>query len=190
MFADNARPPYFLVVDLEATCSDDRIAVPRDEMEIIEIGAVIVDSTTFESLSEFQSFVRPVRNPALTGFCRELTGITQSEVDAASGYKDVLSEFVEWFSSYQDCLFCSWGDYDRRQFERDSEYHGVVYPFAARHLNLKDAYARKRGLRRGRGLSGVLEAEGIRFEGRPHRGIDDARNIAKLLPLIVDESGS
>ena len=188
MFDDNAGPAYFLVVDLEATCSDDRIAVPRNEMEIIEIGAVMIDGLTFESLSEFQSFVRPVRNPVLTDFCRELTGIAQSEVDAAPGYSDALSEFVEWLSSYKDCLFCSWGDYDRRQFERDCEYHGVAYPFASGHLNLKDAYARKRGLRRGRGLSDVLEVEGLGFQGRPHRGIDDARNIAKLLPLLSGET--
>ena len=100
MHADNASPPYFLVVDLEATCSDDRVAVPRDQMEIIEIGAVMIHGRTHSALSEFQNFVRPVRNPALTEFCRELTGIAQSEVDAALGYKDVLSKFVEWFSTY------------------------------------------------------------------------------------------
>lgn len=188
MFDNNARPPYFLVVDLEATCSDDRIVVPRDAMEIIEIGAVMIHGQSLEPVSEYQRFVRPVRNPILTDFCRELTGITQAEVDAAPGYKDVLSDFVDWFSDYPDCLFCSWGEYDRIQFERDCAYHGVAYPLGTEHLNVKDLYARKRGQRRGRGLSGVLETEGIEFEGRPHRGIDDARNIAKLLPVIIGQS--
>lgn len=185
MTAHDNAPPYFLVIDLEATCSDDRVAVPRNEMEIIEIGAVMVHGQTLEPLSEFQSFVRPVRIPVLTEFCTELTGITQSVVDAAPGYRDVLPELVAWFSGYPGCLFCSWGDYDRKQFGRDCEHHGVAYPFDSGHLNLKDAYAGKHGLRSGRGLGGVLEAEGIPFEGRPHRGIDDARNIARLLPLIV-----
>jgi inhibitor of KinA sporulation pathway (predicted exonuclease) len=50
---------YHLIVDLEATCSDDG-RVPRHEMEIIEIGAVMQNAHTFEVESEFQSFIRPV----------------------------------------------------------------------------------------------------------------------------------
>ena len=38
MSKNKDRSFYYLVVDLEATCSDDG-AVPRDQMEIIEIGA-------------------------------------------------------------------------------------------------------------------------------------------------------
>lgn len=178
--------PFFLVVDLEATCSEDRTVVPRHEMEIIEIGAVMVEGESFKPVAEFQSFVRPVRNPVLTDFCRELTGIEQVDVDAAAGFATGLDEFATWFRAYEGFLFCSWGDYDRRQFERDCKYHSIDYPLGAQHVNLKEEYARKRGLRRGRGLGNVLDAEGIPFEGRPHRGIDDARNIAKLLPLIVD----
>lgn len=43
---------YYLIIDLEATCSNDG-AVPRQEMEVIEIGAVMQDSQTFEIVSEF-----------------------------------------------------------------------------------------------------------------------------------------
>jgi len=39
---------YYVIVDLEATCSRDA-TVPREEMEIIEIGAVMVDARTFET---------------------------------------------------------------------------------------------------------------------------------------------
>jgi inhibitor of KinA sporulation pathway (predicted exonuclease) len=57
---------YYLIIDLEATCSDDG-TVPRQEMEIIEIGAVMQSSRTFEIESEFQTFVRPVRPSNLPG---------------------------------------------------------------------------------------------------------------------------
>ena len=30
-----------------------------------------------------------------------------------------------------------------------------------------------------------MKMAGLQFEGTAHRGIDDARNIARLLPLIV-----
>lgn len=55
---------YFLIVDLEATCSDDG-SVPREEMEIIEIGAVMLNRSTWEVDSEYQKFIKPVRHPIL-----------------------------------------------------------------------------------------------------------------------------
>src|SRR4029077_2328776 len=117
---------YYLIVDLEATCSDIG-AVPRHEMEIIEIGAVIQSSRTFEIESEFQSFVRPVRHPELTEFCTALTGITQSDMAAAATYAEAIEAMKDWMFAFGDSLFCSWGDYDRKQFMQDCEFHHVAY---------------------------------------------------------------
>jgi hypothetical protein len=33
------------------------------------------------SSGEFQRFIKPMKNPKLTKFCQELTGITQEQVD-------------------------------------------------------------------------------------------------------------
>ena len=73
-----AEPEFFLVVDFEATCSQDS-AVPRDEMEIIEVGAVLQSMRTFEIEAEYQTFVRPQRHPTLTDFCCELTTSVHSD---------------------------------------------------------------------------------------------------------------
>ena len=73
---------YLAIIDFEATCCDKN-SFPRNEMEIIEIGMVIVDYDTFEKVSEFQSFVKPVRHDKLTAFCKNLTSITQETVDSA-----------------------------------------------------------------------------------------------------------
>jgi len=182
-------PSRCVVIDLEATCSDDG-DVPRNEMEIIEIGAVIADAPDWSPLAEFQTFVRPVRNAELTAFCRELTGIEQSDVDAAPSFPAALAALAGWLSDWPDAVFCSWGDYDRRQFRRDCEYHSVGYPLGQRHINLKERYAARFKLKRGRGLSWVLDQHGIRFDGRPHRALDDTRNITRLLPLIFDSPTS
>src|SRR5262249_52445534 len=119
---------YYLIVDLEATCSDVGV-VPRHEMEIIEIGAVMQSSSTFEVESEFQPFVRPVRHPELTEFCTELTGITPENMVGAPLFREALEAMKEWMHTFDDALFCSWGDYDRDQFLQDCEFHQVVYPF-------------------------------------------------------------
>ena len=89
------EPEFFLVVDFEATCSRDSV-VPRDEMEIIEIGAVLQSTRTFEIEAEYQAFVRPQRHPVLTDFCRELTTITQADVDQARTFPEIVLEVQDW----------------------------------------------------------------------------------------------
>ncbi|MFT5323263.1 MAG: inhibitor of KinA sporulation pathway (predicted exonuclease) [Planctomycetaceae bacterium] len=174
---------FWLVIDLEATCCNDG-QFPREEMEIIEIGAVIADGLTLQPVDEFQTFVRPVRHPSLTEFCRELTGIEQSDVDSAVAFVQAMSQLTAWMAEYPEVVFCSWGEYDRRQFERDCAFHNVAWPFGNRHVNLKKRYSDRYSLKRGQGFGEALKQHNLTFEGRPHRGIDDARNIVRMLPII------
>lgn len=169
---------YYLIVDLEATCSDDG-TVPRDEMEIIEIGAVMQSAITFEVESEFQTFIRPVRHPKLTEFCTALTGIVQTNVDSAPSFQEAIETMKEWMFVFSDALFCSWGDYDRKQFLQDCNFHEVAYPFRSDHLNLKSEFSRALGHKK-LGIGQALRHLGMNFEGSPHRGLDDARNISRI----------
>lgn len=179
----NADADFFLVIDLEATC-DDRGAVPKHEMEIIEIGAVLVDATTLEPVEDFQSFVKPVRHRELTPFCTELTTITQAQVEEAPRFPDVILA-LRRFIAGRDALFSSWGDYDRTQFEQDARYHRVSLPFNGRHWNIKRSFSESLGETKRYGMSGALARVGVPLVGTHHRGIDDARNIAKLLPWAL-----
>jgi inhibitor of KinA sporulation pathway (predicted exonuclease) len=179
----NIPNAYYLIVDLEATCSDDG-SLPKHEMEIIEIGAVMQDSRTFEIKSEFQTFVRPVRNPRLTAFCTELTGIRQDMIVDAARFVEALASFKNWMSQFEDYVFCSWGDYDRNQFIQDCTYHGIDYPFHSGHLNLKAAFSRAQNLGKNLGISQALRHLGLKFEGAHHRGLDDARNIARIVRRV------
>ena len=173
----------YLVIDLEATC-DNAGAVPKREMEIIEIGAVLVDAETFEPVAEFQTFVRPIRHPKLTPFCCELTSITQAQVDAAPRFPEAIAALREFMAGEQP-LFCSWGAYDRNQFELDAGLHDIELPFGPDHLNLKEAFSQALGSRKRFGMSAALRRLGLPLEGTHHRGIDDARNIARILPYAI-----
>jgi inhibitor of KinA sporulation pathway (predicted exonuclease) len=179
-----SEPQHYLAVDLEATCSDDG-AVPKHEMEIIEIGAVMVAADTLRPVAEHQTFVRPIRHPELTPFCTSLTSIGQSDVDAAPRFTDAIKEFASWAYRFSSILFCSWGDYDRKQLRSDCAHHGVTYPFGSGHLNIKRAFAEMRGLKKKPGMAQALAQVGLELSGTHHRGIDDARNIARLLPYAL-----
>lgn len=173
-----------VIVDVEATCCDDS-SFPRHQMEIIEIGAVAVESKTGQVISDYETFIRPVRNPTLTDFCRGLTTITQEQVDSADDYPTAMKPFRKWLSSLGDYDFCSWGFYDRRQFEQDSEFHSVGYPFAGPHRNVKIEFSEAIGSKKKMGVGGALRYLGLKFEGTPHRGIDDARNIARIYREVI-----
>jgi len=182
--ADTPDFSYYLVLDLEATCCDQG-TIPREETEIIEIGAVMVETATLQSVDEYASFVRPVRHPRLTEFCTSLTSIVQEQVDGAPPLAEVLAQLRQWTEHYGGCLFCSWGEYDRNQIVRECQHNGIAYPFSSDHLNLKKRFSERQGLKKRFGMAEALYQVGLPLSGTHHRGIDDARNIARLLPYIV-----
>jgi len=183
-------PPYYLVIDVEATCDQDH-RIPREQTEIIEVGAVLCDATSLQPRAEFQTFVKPVRHPKLTVFCTELTSIRQQDVDSAKGFAEAMGQFARFLTA-QNAIgrftFCSWGDYDRQQFSRDERRLGVRAPLGTQHLNLKEAFLRRSGDDAKLGVGQALRRVGLRFMGTAHRGIDDARNIARLLPYCLGRS--
>ncbi len=181
-----SRAKYYLVIDLEATTSEGGKAFPPREMETIEIGAVLVRASTLEPVDEYQTFVKPIRHPVLLPFCTELTGIRQDMVDGAPLFHEAFAGMKRRLIAGRDGLVVwgSWGNFDAEQFQRDCWHNGVRYAMPP-HLNMKDALSAAQGWRKGYGMAKALTRCGLTLKGAHHRGIDDARNIAQMLPWIV-----
>jgi len=180
----------FVIVDLEATCYQDGrkddIKPDGFDNEIIEIGAVMLDSNGKE-ISRFQSFAKPKLYPKLSNFCKELTTIKQKDVDDADDLVDVLVNFIDWCDG---ATLVSWGFYDKTQLAKDLIKNDLEYLLddIEDHKSLKHLHAQWNKLRRkGVGVSGALRMEGLVFEGTPHRGIDDAINIANIFRKYIDK---
>ena len=172
----------YIIFDLEATCwKDERRPL---ETETIEIGAVALDQNGAME-SEFGCFVRPVVHPQLSGFCRDLTSIAQSDVDGAETFEVAFARFVEWAQEGGEPLtLVSWGDFDPRQLQLDCTRAGVEYPASfSRHLNIKRRFGETRGIKPV-GMARALKMLELPLSGTHHRGIDDARNIAAIAQQI------
>lgn len=167
----------YIILDLESTCWENKIL--QNKNEIIEIGAVCVDSNG-EIKSQFNEFVKPKLNPVLSEFCKNLTSITQEQIDSADSFPEVLKRFQEWINLDEDYMLCSWGFYDRGQFKSDCELHRLSTSWLNKHISLKHQYAEIKNLSRPIGMGGALKIEKLTLEGTHHRGIDDAKNIAKI----------
>lgn len=151
-------------------------------MEIIEIGAVRIRQR--QIIDEFSSFIRPKIHPKLSAFCTELTTITQKQVNEAQLFPQVFTHFISWIGEAH-FIFCSWGQYDLNQLRQDVAKHAVPWPNQLdRHLNIKRCFARFRNIQPC-GMERALALMKMPLEGTHHRGIDDARNIARLTILML-----
>jgi len=166
-----------LVIDVESTCWEQN--PPKGQVsEIIEIGLCPVDVKTLTRLEKRSILVKPVLSE-ISPFCTQLTTLTSDMFTSAGSLADAAKTLEDEYRS-KDRLWASWGDYDRRQFERVCETLGVSYPFGTSHLNIKSLFAAANN-RNEMGLGGAYKHLGKKMEGTHHRGDDDAWNIAEIL---------
>src|SRR5437588_596043 len=112
----------YIIFDLEATCWEGR---DQRQNETIEIGALKINEKK-EIISEFASFIKPLTHPVLSDFCKKLTSIKQEDVDKAPAFNEVIEKFKNWIEhDSSDYLLCSWGFYDKKQFESDCGNFGL-----------------------------------------------------------------
>lgn len=169
---------YLNVVDVEATCWEGRSPEGQPN-EIIEIGLCVVDLTGRRRVDQDRIMVRPDRSE-VSAFCTTLTGITPEEVAVGVSFAEACA-LLEQKHHSRSRPWASWGNYDRQQFERQCTATEVAYPFGSDHTNAKAEYSRVHDLKRKLGMAGALRHAGLPLEGRHHRGVDDAWNIAALI---------
>lgn len=168
----------YIIYDLEATCWENM--PPGYVQETIEIGAFRVNQYG-EVRGKFNRFIRPVVHPILSPFCRQLTTITQEDINRARTFPVVIEEFWDWARiEEEDYVLCSWGSFDKKMFISDCLLHRMDTDWAEHHVNLKEQYKGFKRLRHSIGLRKAVEKEDILFTGVHHRGISDAENLAKL----------
>jgi inhibitor of KinA sporulation pathway (predicted exonuclease) len=171
--------PSVLIIDVEATCWEPPEEQPKGSIsEIIEIGIAVVNIKELKIVQNDSIIIRPQRSK-ISQFCTKLTTLTQNYVDQGITFEAAVALLKKDYLS-EDRTFVSWGDYDRKMFERNSRDYSVKYPFGPRHFNLKNGFTMLHGLDREPGMDRALEHIGLPLDGTHHRGVDDARNIGNI----------
>jgi len=84
----------------------------------------------------------------------------------------------------------SWGHYDKKQILAESalkNYSGNIFELLnKKHISLKHEFARARK-ERTCGMASALGKLDLQLEGTHHRGIDDAKNIAKIFKVVFED---
>ncbi|KAD3337818.1 hypothetical protein R6Q59_027407 [Mikania micrantha] len=178
---------YFVVIDFEATCDKERNPHPQ---EIIEFPSVIVSSLTGQLEACFQTYVRPTCNQLLTDFCKDLTGIQQFQVDRGVTLGEALVRHDKWLEmkGIKNANFAvvTWSNWDCRvMLESECRFKKIRKPsYFNRWINLKVPFCEVYGGAKCN-LKEAVQMAGLSWQGRAHCGLDDARNTARLLALMM-----
>ena len=184
-------PKRFVIFDTEYTCwegSQERGWSGTNEYkEIVQIGAIKADAATLQETDSFSIFVRPVKNPYLSEFFVELTGITQARVDSEGiDLNNALARFAEWTAG----LPCFSFGRDPLVIRENCALICIPFPFdQGRFFDVRDVFA-KHGIPAHGYTSGIiLRAFGKVPLRRAHDGLNDARSILDGLRQLVSGEG-
>lgn len=171
-----------VVIDVEATCWPG--SPPHGErQEIIEVGVVLFDVKKLLISNKESLIVRPDFSK-VSKFCTELTTLTQADVDKGITFAEACHILKKEYQT-ESRTFASYGDFDRKAFERDCIHKNVKFPFGPTHLNIKNLFAIAFSLEREIGMAEALKKMNLPLIGTHHRGHDDAENIAKILRELI-----
>ncbi|GAB2598131.1 hypothetical protein Aab01nite_73970 [Paractinoplanes abujensis] len=176
-----------IVFDLEFTTWDgaqDRgWSGPGEFREIVQIGALRLDASTLAVEGEFDRLVRPARNPRLSPFFQQLTGISQADVDTHGvPFLTALDEFIDFCDnnyvlSYGNDMVVV-GENLVLQIPDDQTPQRGLPPF----LNIRPYVNRLLPATRGESAGRLSHAAGLTTTvDREHNALADCHSIAETL---------
>jgi inhibitor of KinA sporulation pathway (predicted exonuclease) len=171
-----------IIIDVESTCWDGEPPAGQ-RSEIIEIGICIIEITNGSILENNSLLIRPVYSN-VSDFCTRLTTLSPDQVAMGISFQEACTILKKRYLT-KERLWASYGDYDRKQFERQCASQNVTYPFGPSHLNVKTLFAIVNQLPHEVGMLEALEILNLTLKGTHHRGKDDAYNIALIFSNLL-----
>lgn len=183
---------HFLVLDLEG------------KVEILEFPVLMIDAKSLEVVGFFHRFVRPTEmseqriSEYIEGKYGKF-GVDRVWHDTAIPFKEVIEQFENWLalhklwqkelgSGLNQAAFVTCGNWDlKTKVPQQCQVAKMELPkYFMEWINLKDVYLNFYK-RKATGMMPMLKQLQIPQFGSHHLGIDDTKNIARVLHrMIVD----
>lgn len=172
---------HLIVFDLEWNQSS---YTPNHRMphEIIEIGACRVDRA-FRVVDTFSRLIRPRLYKRLDKHIRQVTGMTEAELETGGVFADVFSDFIAWCG--EDAHLVTWGRDDFPVLRRNASFYQMPMPFEPPlDAQLVFGSVCLGSCHQQMNLHAALEHQQIVIEVPAHRAVYDAQCTAALLAPI------
>ena len=160
---------------------------PSEFKEIVQIGAVIVNTATLKEQSAFSVLIHPVKNPVLSDYFVKLTRITNQRLrDDGVAFSEGIARYLQ-FSQHRTS-YC---------YGRDDK---IIAENAAL-LGLGDQWPSKPSInlrywleKVGVPLTGIHAGElsahvGAASQGIAHDALTDARSLAEAVRYLIGKGG-
>ena len=174
---------YYLALDLEMNCGPNSTGPGK----IIQVGVAIgrfQDYICQNQYEEFSWYINP--NQKIYQNIIELTGITDEIINSNSithqTIHDELKQLINKFNCYPNPIV--WGGGDAKLLIQEFRENNInCQIFGHRELDVKTLHtfnliANDRNTKSS--LRSALNSYRLKFEGTPHRAVDDARNTLNL----------
>ena len=120
----------YVIFDLEWNQSPNGKEQVNKELpfEIIEIGAVKLNSR-FEEIGRFHEVVAPKIYKELHWATKDLIMLTMKDLKKGRSFEEVGREFLKWCEKDGEFIFCTWGNMDLVELQRNCRFYKFEYEF-------------------------------------------------------------
>jgi DNA polymerase III epsilon subunit-like protein len=170
-----------ILLDLETNAED----IP--DIGITQIGAVRLEASTLKEKSYFN---QDIYVDYLSPRSIRVTGITKELLEGKPSFGTAGKDFQNWVESGEtEYILSSWGThFDIPMLRWMYRRNTGKFPFMGQAFCVKSAlliFLWVRGIPIKRcGVEKALQLLDLKFEGKPHDALDDARNEARILRVI------
>lgn len=182
-----------IIFDLEFTSwegfKERRYTGPGQWREVVQIGALEVDARTFEIGKTFDVLVKPVRNPILSDFFIQLTGITQAQVEQGGlTFPDAFAQFQAFRKGRPIWAYGR----DADILAENCGFNDIPVPDGWPTLvetNLHPWFRQYAPETNGINSGRLVEVLGLRSKKAEHTGLGDCYSIAESIKFLVEKRG-
>ncbi len=184
-------------LDIEMTCDghiDDGRFIDDGRMhfskrEVISVGFIVSDDK-YIIKNRYYSIVKPMINPVLSDYCKQLTGLSQDQVDNGKKCKNAIRDIRTLCNRYSVDYIFTYGNADKdvlnitcqKNRKKFKENVGDIYAVRDKMVDVQPAIAEGLGVKGKpcQSLNSVRENLKIKNKGTHHDSLDDAMTLYKI----------
>lgn len=179
----------YIVFDMEWNQGTPLTTVEDIPFEIVEIGAVRLNAA-LEVIDHFQILVSPVVYEVINYQTHKVMPITMQELrrDGVC-FEQAANRFFEWCGAPGTYRFCTWGNSDITQLQKNMDYFGMPFPLKTpvRYYDIQQWFDRTYlgdDTHNSIALEDAVSQLGIRKNADFHRALGDAQYTAAVMQKL------
>jgi inhibitor of KinA sporulation pathway (predicted exonuclease) len=155
--------------------------------EIIQIGALKLDEN-FQTLSTFNSLIKPTVYKSIHPYVENLTKITASKVASCKKFIDVHNDFLNFLGD-DDIILCVWGIGDVKELFKNLKFYNLSTSYISKYIDVQRYASKYLKAPKGSkiGLRNAIDILNIPIIGEFHDALNDAYYTAEVFKHIYNE---